>query len=170
MGKNSDQPPDTVPAALMTLLEGTAPEKVVILCIGNPMRGDDAFGPAVYKRLQGRIRSRTVNGDATPENDLPRIAALSPLLVLVVDAVRSGARPGTLSVFEPENLAIRGFDTHTGSMTAVAAYLADACGARVAILAAEPEGTVLGEGMSEAAGKAAEQVAALLERFLGTSD
>ena len=169
MKQDADQPGRGRKAALEDLLAGVPCEKVVILCIGNVMRGDDGFGPAVYERLQGRLACSVVNGDVTPENDLPRIASLSPSVVVFVDAVRSGARPGALSVFEPDNLALRGFDTHTGSMTAVAAYLGQACGAKSVVLAAEPRSTELGEGLSQPVSNAVEEVVALLVRLLGTS-
>lgn len=75
----------------------TRAETVVVFGLGNADRGDDGVGPAVAGRLVGR--------------DLPGVRVVSPAepvdllddgatadLVVVVDAVHSGRRPGTLMV------------------------------------------------------------------------
>ena len=65
----------------------------VVLCLGHHLRGDDALGPVVADRLRARgINARWLLGDAadllgawTPGDD-----------VILVDAVVTGAKPGTL--------------------------------------------------------------------------
>jgi hydrogenase maturation protease len=63
----------------------------MIICLGNEMRGDDGAGPAIAARL----RSRGVN--ARVENPADLLDAWAGADdVVVIDAVMSGATPGTL--------------------------------------------------------------------------
>jgi hydrogenase maturation protease len=67
--------------------------KPLILCVGHHLRGDDAVGAAVADRLRElNVPARWLLGDAA---DL--LGAWSPADdVIVVDAVVTGATPGTL--------------------------------------------------------------------------
>ena len=80
----------------------TRPKRVLVACVGNVLRSDDGFGPAVAGRL-----------DVLPpdvellETGIGGIALLQELLVgcdglVVVDAVDRGAPPGTVVVLRPE--------------------------------------------------------------------
>jgi hydrogenase maturation protease len=86
----------TVPAAPLQL-----PPRVLVLGVGNAARGDDAVGLVVAQRLQadpclGVVTIRLTTGEGT---------ALLALwqdtdAVVLVDAMCTGARPGTLHRFE----------------------------------------------------------------------
>lgn len=80
----------------------TRPRRVLVACVGNVLRSDDGFGPAVASRL-----------DALPpdvellETGIGGIALLQELLVgcdglVVVDAIDRGEPPGTVVVLRPE--------------------------------------------------------------------
>jgi hydrogenase maturation protease len=66
-------------------------------CLGSPYRGDDAVGPLVAERLRA-AGVTLLDCDEEPTRLLDAWAGLD--LVVVVDAVRSGAAPGTLHRFE----------------------------------------------------------------------
>jgi len=68
---------------------------MLILCCGNPDRGDDAAGPLVAARLNARVVAPL---------DLLEAWAGAPD-VIVVDAVVSGAPPGTVTVWEAGQLS-----------------------------------------------------------------
>lgn len=73
-----------------------SPHPILILGVGNPLRRDDGAGPAVVRRLAGRlppgVEARRLSGEA-----LELMAAWQGAgSVLVVDAVSSGAAAGTL--------------------------------------------------------------------------
>lgn len=63
------------------------------VCLGSPYRGDDAAGPLVAQRLR-EAGAALLDCDDEPTRLLDAWAGLE--LVVVVDAVRSGAEPGTL--------------------------------------------------------------------------
>ncbi len=74
-------------------------------CVGNVLRGDDGFGPAVEQRLRGMA-------GLPPEVDLIEtgiggLAIVHQLMegydaLIMVDAVDRGQQPGTVFVLQPE--------------------------------------------------------------------
>lgn len=68
----------------------------VVLCIGNQLRGDDAFGLLVYRLLR-RLGLPAVYAGASPENAARHIRALAPELVIVVDALLDGSSDLTVA-------------------------------------------------------------------------
>ncbi len=150
---------DPLEAALRSFV-GSRP---AVICVGNILRGDDGFGPAVAARLDG---DRVFDAGAVPENALPKVEALAPEAVIFVDAAEFGGAPGELRFILPEELAAGDFSTHAAPLALSADYLGRACGARSALLAAQPGTTKLGSVMSVPVARAVERAAALLRRVL----
>ena len=158
---------DAAAAALRLALNGVPSEQVVVLCVGNPERGDDGYGPAVAARLVGRVRSRVFDCGTTPENDLPAAAECAPRVALFVDAVHVGEPPGTMALFSPDDLRSDDFSTHAGSLGIAAEFLREACGARVLLLAAQPAQCELHGELGPQMRAAVEDTAELLSDLLG---
>ena len=75
--------------------------RVLVAGVGNVLRGDDGFGPAVIERL-----GPLPDGAEAIETGIGGVAFLQELLagsdgLIVIDAVERGASPGTLFVEEP---------------------------------------------------------------------
>jgi hydrogenase 3 maturation protease len=82
----------------------------LVLGVGNVGRGDDGIGPYVISRL--RTRNKLDCGSA-PENFTGRIRALSPDVILIVDAVDFGAAPGDHILTEAEKAGGLILSTHS---------------------------------------------------------
>lgn len=69
-----------------------------IICFGNPLHGDDGFGPAVYERLARRKRPANLR---LTDAGAPGPAALALFEdcdeVLIVDALAPAGAPGRIS-------------------------------------------------------------------------
>ena len=75
----------------------SAPEKLLVVGIGNAMRGDDGVGPFVAEALAAKGLPTLVHaGDGTGLIDL----FTEHDHLILVDATRSGAAPGTLVRFD----------------------------------------------------------------------
>ena len=77
-------------------------KRVLVAGVGNTLRRDDGFGPAVAARLTGLPAPVEVI-----ETGIGGIALLQELLagcdgLILVDAVDRGAAPGTVFVLEPD--------------------------------------------------------------------
>jgi hydrogenase maturation protease len=95
------------PQVLVTLSE--IPARVLVVGLGSPDRGDDAVGAHVTAVVARAVAERGLVGVHVVEHEDP--TALIDLLdpagpasawdaVIVVDAVRSGAGPGTVTILD----------------------------------------------------------------------
>lgn len=134
--------------------------RFLVACVGNVLRGDDGFGPAVAGRL-----GDLPDGVRVVETGIGGMALLQELMdgcdgLVVVDATDRGAEPGTVFVIEPEVAeAVHVPDTHLANPERVLA-MAKALGclpARVRIVGCQPTDVdALGEGLSPAVERAIE--------------
>ncbi len=78
----------------------------LIIGIGNPYRGDDGVGIAVVRRLRARPPSGVTILEAGGEGAALLDAWTDATNVILVDAVHSGAPPGTIHRFDAAALEI----------------------------------------------------------------
>ncbi len=141
-------------------------ERRVVVAIGNPYRRDDAAGLAVVDRLRGRIPSGVELVSCEQEPSRLIDVCEGATTALVVDAVESGAAPGTLHRFDASHRPVpeRLFRSSTHAFgVGEAIELARALGrlpARVIVYGIEGAAFGAGEGLSGPVAAAVEQVAA----------
>jgi hydrogenase maturation protease len=143
-------------------------ERIVVGCVGNVLRGDDGFGPAVAERLTG-----LPDGTEVVETGIGGIALLQELLagcdgLVLIDAVDRGAEPGTVFVIQPEVLDGEHVpDVHLANPERVLT-MAKAMGAlpeRVMIIGCQPaEVDELEQGLSPSVERAVEVAADRVKR------
>ena len=88
--------------AAETTRAGASAKRILIAGVGNVLRGDDGFGPAVTELL-----GHLPDGADVIETGIGGIALLQELMVgcdglVLIDAVERGAAPGTVFVLEPD--------------------------------------------------------------------
>ena len=143
--------------------------RILVAGVGNVLRGDDGFGPAVVERL-GRLPA----GAETVETGIGGVALLQELLagcegLVLVDAVDRGAEPGTVFELLPEvGDAVHVADVHLANPDRVLS-MAKTMGvlpARVRIVGCQPAAVELGDGLSETVEAAVERAVALVHRIV----
>jgi hydrogenase maturation protease len=136
--------------------------RLLVACVGNVLRGDDGFGPAVAARLEGALPDEV----ELIETGIGGIALVQELLagcdgLVLVDAVDEGASPGTVFRIEPEvEEAAHVADVHLANPERVLgmAKTMNALPERVVIVGCQPAAVDdLGEGLSPAVGAAVER-------------
>ena len=149
--------------------------KAVVVGIGNAYRRDDGAGLAVADRVRGQGGVAVVSCEQEPSRLLD--AWVDTDLALVVDAVSSGAEPGTVHRFDASERAVpssvfRG-STHAlgvGEVIEVARALGRLPG-RVLVYGVEGEEFAAGEGLTPAVATAVESLAReLLEEVRCTTE
>jgi hydrogenase 3 maturation protease len=154
--------------------------RVVVLGIGNELRGDDAVGVAVARKLleigdwrlqagdeQPLVSSLLIiDGGHAPENQTGPIRRFGPHLVLLVDAAFVGDAPGAVKLVAWQETTGLSATTHTMPPYMLAQYLVAAVDCEVALLGVQPQQLDLGMGLSGAAQTAVEAVAAGLQDVL----
>jgi len=128
----------TRPDPLIDRLRAALSGRVVIAGIGNRVRGDDALGPAVVDRLQGRVEAALVDCGEVPERYLGAITERAPQSVVLIDAVDLEAAPGSVAMLAEGELPDRLGTTHNTPLRVLMHYLAAETGARITLLAVQP--------------------------------
>lgn len=128
------------------------PGRLVVLGVGNEERGDDAAGVLclrLVRRAAGRRRDLLfLQGGVAPENMTGTIRAFSPSLVLILDAVLAGRRPGTIFAFDPESISEEELTTHRLPLSHLIRYLEKSIGCRVLCLGIQPQSLQAGGALS----------------------
>ena len=120
-------------------------DKVVVLGIGNTLRGDDCFGPEVADRLSSLIPGRAFDAGTVPEDFLGPIVKLRPALVIIVDAASFDGSLGELRLLRIDQLCGNCLGTHAPSLSLIEQFLSSECGAKTVVLAAQPGTMAFGE-------------------------
>lgn len=154
------------PSLREELVAALSGRRVVILGVGNSLRGDDGFGPLVAARLAGRLSCPVLDCGSVPENFTGKVLALWPDVVVVLDAAELGASPGELRLVPGADAAGSGFSTHAAGLDAFFGYLKDRCGAQGWLLAAQAGSVALGEEVGPQVAAAAERAAGMLAEVL----
>lgn len=161
-----------------------SPLRVVVLGIGNELRGDDAAGIAVARQMkeigdwgletgdkQSLISSLLViDGGHAPENQTGPIRRFGPHLVLLVDAAFVGDGPGAIELIAWQETTGLSATTHTMPPYMLAQYLVAELDCEVALLGIQPQQLDMGVGLSKPVQTAVDAVAAglreVVEAFL----
>ena len=103
----------------------------VLMTAGAVLRGDDAVGPYLARLLMEEPVEgwEVIDGQQTPEDDIPVVRDLAPDFLLLVDAAAMDAEPGTIRVLEKKDVVSDYLmTTHTLPMTYLLDQLSDYCG------------------------------------------
>jgi hydrogenase 3 maturation protease len=123
--------------------------KVLILGIGNTLRGDDGFGSILASRIKNKVPFEVIDGGVSPENYLERIVQKKPDVVLIIDALDLGIQPGELRIIEAQALQTSPlFFTHNVSISMLINYLKKSLPVDIIMLIIQPQNIKLGEDLS----------------------
>lgn len=141
--------------------------KVVIAGIGNILRGDDAFGPALVEKLQGQVNAVCVDAGTAPESYAGKMIKASPDTILLADVVHLGLAPGEHRILGKDEILKSGFTTHDMSPKLLMDYLGSQTKAAIYMLGVQPEKISIGDEMSEAVQQTLAKLVLLIKEALG---
>lgn len=139
-------------------------QRLVILGVGNPLRGDDSLGLAILRRIRGRLprNTKVIYGGVAPENFIGKIRMLKPSHVLIIDAALFGGKPGEARLILPEQISDMTISTHTIPLSLLAWLIQRETDAKIALLGIEPKNLGLEEGVSQEVREAIDRCAKML--------
>lgn len=140
-------------------------KKVLILGIGNRLRGDDAVGSILAERLMEKVDLPIVDASDVPENYLGPIEASGADIVLVLDATDFGGNPGDFSLLEMDQLKDVGLSTHTANLALLFEVIPPDSRPDAILVAIQPEQTGAGLGLSRSVEIAMDGLERLLVRL-----
>lgn len=131
--------------------------------VGNILRRDDGFGPALIARLQGMVKAVCLDAGSAPENFIDKIVKEKPDTILIVDALHLGLPPGEYEILKKEDIADCGFSTHDISPHMFIEYLENQTEAGIYMLGVQPKDFSFGEEISDSVNNTLEEITDLIK-------
>jgi hydrogenase 3 maturation protease len=118
---------------LIRRLGRTDPHRIVLVGIGNRMRGDDAIGPLLLDALRG-APVHLIDARVVPEEYTSLIKRLNPEVIAFIDALDHGGTPGSIAIIGSEEVFPGRESSHTLSLDLIMDYLRQETGAEVFLI------------------------------------
>jgi hydrogenase 3 maturation protease len=98
--------------------------KYLIVCIGNRDGGDDAVGPFIADQLKTKkiCEVDVLDVGIAPENFTDVIKRKKPDILLLVDAIDMGLKPGETRLVSKDHLGVMHISTHGIPLSLLMAY------------------------------------------------
>ncbi len=147
--------------------------RLAILGIGHELRGDDAAGLEVARRLQPFAAHNphllVIETGPVPENFTGLLRRFAPGRVILVDAVQMGEPPGTLRFLNWRD-AVGLPSTHTFPLNIFADYLVSEFSCAVELLGIQPGDNAFNAPLTAEVEQAVEQASRYLQtHFISAS-
>ncbi|MGQ9760116.1 MAG: hydrogenase 3 maturation endopeptidase HyCI [Candidatus Methanomethylicaceae archaeon] len=145
-------------------------EKILLVGIGNRLRGDDAAGLMVISRLKRRkIRKASLmDCGSVPENCTGEIKRANPTHIVFIDAVEMGKAPGTFVFINEEEMCAGSVSTHKQSLRTVFHILrAGIPSVKIKLVGIQPKTLDFGKRMSRPVDRGVNSLVDILLRILG---
>jgi hydrogenase 3 maturation protease len=152
--------------SLRVHLESLHGSRVVILGVGNALKGDDAAGPLICEALAGRTSAKVIEAGTVPENYIRPVVNARPDHLVIIDAVDFGGPGGGIRLFEPHEVDSFVLSTHTLSPHLFIGLIQQQIDVTVHLIGIQPTHSRLCEPPSEIVQAAVERLAAMLRESL----
>jgi len=143
-------------------------KRVVIVGVGSELRGDDAAGLEVVRRLKRILTSpqvMLVEGGAAPENFTTKIKRFNPTHIVFIDAADIGGEPGSVTLIAPERIVGSAF-THRLPLSFLADYLKTQINARILVIGIQPENLKFSDKISQRVEKAIKELESAIKKSI----
>ena len=123
----------------MNLLNDYLDRQMLVVGVGNPMRGDDEAGLVLAEKVAEKLNLEYLRCEEVPENYVGQMLDNPADTILLVDAVDMKQAPGEIGLLSPDELADNGISTHNCSVGLLAKVLAGIKDKQMLILAVQPQ-------------------------------
>jgi len=144
---------------------------VLVLGVGNTMKGDDGVGPYVVQRLLAAGADRpaceasqsisAIDCGTVPENFTSSIRRLRPRLLVIVDAADMGLEVGEYRAIAGARVGSLGLSTHSMPLSLFMTYVSDLVGS-ILLIGVQPRTMALGDRLSAEVSAAGDTLVGLL--------
>jgi len=145
---------------------------VLVLGVGNAMKGDDGVGPHVAALLSAQSVAvdsdrastlQSIDCGTTPENYTAVVRRLRPDLLVIVDAAEMGLQAGECRIIPSDRAGALGLSTHSMPLSLFMSYARDLA-SRILLVGVQPRSMGFGEGLSLEATAACELLVEVLSQ------
>jgi hydrogenase 3 maturation protease len=148
---------------------GEGEKKVVLVGIGETLRGDDGVGIKIIELLEEVPMNNVMllNTGPVPEAFTGKVVEHKPTHMLLLDAANFRGEPGDVKLIESSKIGGQTISTHTLPLTIFISYIENTLDVKVLLLGVQPRNIEFYSEMSPKVAETAEKVAALLAKMLG---
>lgn len=142
--------------------------KILILGVGNRLRGDDAIGCLITDELKSINGLMVIDCGSAPENFIDKVCSSAPNEIIIVDACNFGAEPGKSQLFEEQQIkkiSSQLLSTHTLPLSLTVAMIKKQIPCKIQLLGVQPERIDFGEGLSPNLKKAKNKIVKYLNEL-----
>ena len=137
-------------------------KKIVILGIGNEIKGDDAIGPTIAQKSSSLFdKNRNIavfDGGTVPENYTGLIRKENPTHIILVDAVDMKKEPGHIRVVRKEEIAKYNISTHAMPVSFLIKYMETTVNAQIILIGIQPKSMGFADPISKEVEKSIDDV------------
>ena len=148
-------------------------ERLALLGVGSDLRGDDAAGMLVARRLaktcgkMGELKNfKIFLGDTAPENLTGEVKKFNPTHLLIVDSADMNELPGAVKLIDPESIEGFSSSTHSLPLNILADYLIKSIGCKIIIIGIQPKVLEFGSCLSAEVEKSVEDISRMIKLTL----
>jgi len=144
-------------------------ERVVLVGVGETLRGDDGVGIKIIELLDESILRNVLilNTGSVPEAYTGKLVEHNSTHVLLLDAANFGGEPGDVKLIDSTRIGGQAISTHNLPLTIFISYVEKVLGSKVLLLGVQPKCIGFNTELSPEVAKATQKVAALLTKILG---
>ena len=147
--------------------------KLVVLGIGNDMRGDDALGSLLARKLSNLLKNNqdvtVYDAGTVPENFTGAIKKDNPSHIILIDAVDMKETPGHIRLISKDEISNYSISTHALPLSFLIKYLESTSTAQTLLLGIQPENMDLNDEISIEVEKSTIYLLKLFDRLIKSS-
>ena len=117
------------------------------------MRGDDAIGPILARKLKVIFKNQKdfiiINAETVPENYTGLIRKEEPSHIIFIDAVEMDMNPGEIKLIESNEIANYSISTHAMPISFMIKYIESFTDAKILLIGVQPKNIDLSNQVSD---------------------
>jgi hydrogenase 3 maturation protease len=145
--------PEAVKRSLNQLNVVDRPIRIVVVGVGQELRGDDAVGVYLARAIKScpKLGSivKVIDAGPAPENITGKLRRLDPDLVMIFDAAQMDEIPGSVRWLDWEQVSSTCTTSHTLPLDIFADYLKSELDCEVILIGIQPSNTALGSHITD---------------------
>ena len=143
---------------------GGEQKKVVLMGVGNPIRGDDGVGVKIIEMLEQKKLNNVLllNTETVPETFTGDVTDYQPTHVLILDAANFHGKPGEAQLITIDKIGGTAVSTHSLPLTIFASYIQKTLNTKITLLGIQPKIVDFGAEISPEIKSTADEIVEML--------
>ncbi|NYB26719.1 MAG: hydrogenase maturation peptidase HycI [Methanobacteriaceae archaeon] len=144
-------------------------DKLVILGIGNQLRGDDFAGSLIARKLSKTLEKKDVtvlDGGTVPENFTGLIKRENPTHIILLDAADMGKPPGYIKIIKKDGISQYNISTHAMPLSFLIKYLEHSIKSNIILIGIQPMEMELVDSVSPEVNASVEFLLGVLKKLI----